>query len=151
MNVTSIQEVADEAKGIVKEGIIYSFINLLVFSISYLVFTENLFNIFNPNPLVLSYGVSYIRIVFIGFIVLGHVFIYRGAFAGAGDTYPPMVAALVANVIVKLSASLLLTSVFKMGIVGVWIAITLSIFVESFIISLFYRTGRLYTKVIGNH
>ncbi len=141
----------DEAQGIVKEGILYSFINLLIFSIPYLIFTEQLFMLFHPNEVVLDYGVNYIRTIFIGFIILGHVFIYRGAFAGAGDTFPPMIAALTANVVIKLTASVFFTSFLNFGINGVWIAIMLSIFAEGILMISFYKSNRLYTKVIGNH
>lgn len=141
----------DEAKSIVKEGVFYSFINLAIFSLPYLIWTPYLFKPFNPTPEVLSMGVGYVRIVFIGFIVLGQVFIYGGAFAGAGDTLPPMLAALLANVVVKLSLALLLTQWFSFGTTGIWIAITGSIFVEWAIITIYYHKGRLYHKEIGQH
>lgn len=141
----------DEAKGIVKEGIFYSLINLAIFSIPYVFFTKYLYMPFNPPADVVQIGVNYVRIIFIGFTVLGHAFIYGGAFAGAGDTMPPMLAALFGNVFCKLFLAIILTSYLKMGINGVWIAIMISIFAEWLVITIFYKTGRLYNKVIGNH
>lgn len=141
----------EEAKGIVKEGVVYSYINLIIFFIPYMIFTEQLFMLFHPNETVLAYGVSYIRTIFVGFIILGHIFIYRGAFAGAGDTFPPMIAALTANVVIKLTTSVIFTSFLNLGIKGVWIAIMLSIFAEGILMMNFYKSNRLYTKVIGNH
>ncbi len=141
----------EEAKAIVSEGRFYSIINLLIFSVPYLIFTKYLFMPFNPPPEVLEMGVNYIRIVFIGFVVLGDVFMYRGAFGGAGDTYPPMLAALFANVICKLSLAIIFTSVIDLGINGVWYAIMASIFAEWLVITIYYKKDQLYTKVIGNH
>jgi len=139
----------DEAKEIVNEGIRYTVFNLILFSIPYLFLTEVLFIPFNTTPEVTAMGVNYVRIVFLGFIVLGHVFICRGAFAGAGDTYPPMVAALFANVLCKLTLAVLFTSVFGFGINGVWIAILMSIYTEWFVITRYYRKGKLYKNTIG--
>ncbi len=138
----------EEAKEIVSEGIRYTVVNLILFSLPYLIFTELLFRPFNTTPEVTAIGVSYVRIVFLGFIVLGHVFIYRGAFAGAGDTYPPMVAALFANVVCKLTLAVLFTSVFGFGINGVWIAILMSIYAEWIVITRYYKKGKLYKIAI---
>lgn len=141
----------DEAKSIVREGVFYSLINLVIFAVPYMIFTPYLYMPFNPTPEVLAIGVNYVRIIFIGFVVLGQTFIYGGAFAGAGDTKPPMLAALFANVVVKLSLAYLLTHVMHYGTDGIWIAITASIFIEWLIITVYYRKGRLFYNEIGNH
>jgi len=104
-----------------------------------------LFVPFNAAPEVAAMGVDYVRIVFIGFAVLGHVFMYRGAFAGAGDTYPPMVAALFANVVCKLSLAIIFTSVLNLGIEGVWFAILISIFAEFIVVTTYYKKDKLYS------
>jgi len=141
----------DEAKAIVKEGRLYGFINFMIFAIPYLIFTKYLFMPFNPEAGVLEIGVRYVRIVFLGFICLGDVFMYRGAFAGSGDTYPPMIASLSANVLCKFSLAIVLTKFTNLGIDGVWIAIAASIFIEWIIINVYYRKGKLYQKEITGH
>lgn len=141
----------EEAKAIVKEGRFYGLINFIVFAIPYVVFTKFLFMPFNPEGQVLEMGVRYVRIVFIGFVCLGDIFMYRGAFAGAGDTYPPMIASLSANVVCKLSLAILLTRFTQLGIDGVWIAISASILVEWIIIVFYYKKDSLYKKVIADH
>lgn len=139
----------DEAKNIVKEGIWYSFLNYLIFAVPFVILTPYLFVPFKAAPEVVAIGSYYLRIVYASFIVLGFTFMYRGAFAGAGDTYPPMMAALLANVVCKLGFAILFTQFFSFGINGVWLAISSSVVVEAISISLFYKKGRLYDKQIA--
>lgn len=138
----------DEAKAIVNEGVVYSLFNFVFFAIPFVVLTPYLFAPFKAAPEVVSIGSQYLRIVYCSFILMGFTSMYRGAFSGSGDTYPPMVAALFANVICKLGLALLFTRVFNFGINGVWIAIATSVVIESIVLMIYYKTDRLYLKVI---
>ncbi len=137
-----------EAKEIVKEGIVYSFINILFFLIPYGLLTKYLFIPFNASEEVVKLGSEYIWSVAVGFVVIGYTFMYRGAFAGAGDTFPPMIAALFANVVCKLAVAFVSTQILGFGVIGVWAAITISIYIEVLILHIFYKKGDLYKKVI---
>lgn len=138
----------DEAKAIVNEGVIYSLFNFVLFAVPFVVLTPYLFAPFKAAPEVVIIGSRYLRIVYCSFILMGFTSMYRGAFSGSGDTYPPMVAALFANVICKLGFALLFTRVFNFGIDGIWIAIAGSVVIESIVLMSYYKTDRLYLKVI---
>lgn len=127
---------------IIKEGMKIAFINIMVFSIFYVIFPFELMKLFINNPLVIKDGVEYLRIVFVGIIFIAPTTIYGGVFQGAGDTFPPMIASMVANVILKLPLAYLLAKVFNLGTSGVWISISLSVLIESLIIFIYYRRDK---------
>jgi Na+-driven multidrug efflux pump len=75
-----------------------------------------------------------------------YITIYGGVFQGAGDTFPPMLATLVANTVVKLALAYALA--VPLGIRGVWVAIALSVVAEAAIISFHFRKGTWKTREI---
>lgn len=133
---------------IIKEGMKLAFINILLFSIFYVIFPAQLMRIFINNPIVVKNGVEYLRIVFAGIIFVAPTTIYGGVFQGAGDTFPPMIASIVANVLLKLPLAYILAKVFSFGTIGVWISISLSVLMESLIIFIYYRRDKWKEKKI---
>lgn len=136
--------VPEEAKHIVNEGIKLSFVNFAIFFIPFVFLPQLLFVPFKQSPEVVDIGVRYLRIVYTSFVVLGFTFMYRGAFSGAGDTYPPMMAALIANVFCKVVMAYAAVHWWLLGLNGVWWAIALSVWIEFVLITLFYRKRDLY-------
>lgn len=138
-----------EAKYIVREGILLSFINFMIFLVPFAIVPELLFIPFKTTPEVTAIGVGYLRIVYSSLVVVGFTFMYRGAFAGTGHTFPPMLSAIIANVVCKVSFAFAFVHILDMGLSGVWVAIMLSVYIEFIIISIFYKKGNLYKKNIS--
>ena len=95
--------------------------------------------LFSQDYVVISRGVNYLRIVYIGIIFVVFPMILGGVFQGCGDTFPPMLSSIVANVILKLPISYILAVTFDLGINGVWIAISLSVVIEALMIIYYYK------------
>jgi Na+-driven multidrug efflux pump len=104
--------------------------------------------VFLRDAVVVSIGVQYLRIVYMGLVFVIFPTIYGGVFQGAGDTFPPMVSSLAANVPVKLAAAYYFSKYLNLGINGVWAAIALSVAVEALIISIYYKKSKWKEKVI---
>lgn len=138
----------DECDSIIKEGLKLSAINMAFFAIPYMVLPAEMMGIFIKDPLVIKHGVEYLRIVYIGIIFVMFTTTYGGAFQGAGDTFPPMISSLIANVILKLPLAYVLAKYFGMGTIGVWIAVALSVVIEAGIITFYFKKGRWKEKVI---
>lgn len=138
----------DECDSIIKEGLKLSAINMAFFAIPYMVLPAEMMGIFITDPLVIKHGVEYLRIVYIGIIFVMFTTTYGGAFQGAGDTFPPMISSLIANVILKLPLAYVLAKYFGMGTIGVWIAVALSVVIEAGIITFYFKKGRWKEKVI---
>lgn len=138
----------DACDGIIKDGLKFAVFNMVVFAIPYLIFPSAIIRFFIDDQLVIKIGAEYLRIVYIGLIFVIFPTIYRGAFQGAGDTFPPMIASIIANVVLKLPIAYVLARIFKMGTNGVWIAVALSVVVEAVIMIVYFKTNRWKEKVI---
>jgi Na+-driven multidrug efflux pump len=133
---------------IIKEGLKLATFNMILFSIPYLIFPEAIMKLFINNQLVIDMGANYLRIVYIGLVFVVPTIIYGGVFQGAGDTFPPMISSVVANVVLKLPIAYVLAKTFNMGTNGVWIAVSLSVIIESAIIIVYFKTNKWKEKVI---
>jgi putative MATE family efflux protein len=133
---------------IIKEGMKLAIFNMIIFAIPYFIFPEFFMKIFSKDSQVINVGVEYLRIVYLGVIFVIFPTIYGGVFQGAGDTFPPMISSLVANVVLKLPIAYLLAKYFKMGTNGVWVAVALSVVIEALIIYVYFKKDKWKEKVI---
>jgi Na+-driven multidrug efflux pump len=82
-------------------------------------FPEILIGIFSSHPDVIYYGIVYLRIFSIGFVMVGTIMVVSAAFQGLGKTYPSLIGAVVDN---ALFAGLVFTLpvYFGWGIQSIW-------------------------------
>lgn len=130
-----------ELDSLIREGLKLGAINMALFAIPYVLFPEMFFRLFLTDPEVLAIGSNYLRIVYVGIVVVIFPVIYGGVFQGAGDTKPAMISSLVANMVFKVPAAWLLVNVFGMGTDGVWWAVAGSIFVEAAVGHMYIKKG----------
>jgi len=107
-----------------------------------------LVRVFNGNPDVVRYGTQYLRVLTPMLIVVGLSTGWESAQRGAGDTKPPMVAALVSNWLIKIPSALLFARVLGFGVIGVWLGIGASIVIEAAILAIGYYRGRWLRKEV---
>lgn len=138
----------EDARGVINYSMKLCAINMLVFTIPYIIFPETFMRIFIQDPEVVSVGVNYLRITYIGLVFVVIQMAYGGAFNGSGDTKPPMIASLAANVTFKLPLAYYLSVIRGVGTNGVWIAISLSVIVEAIILVYYFRKGNWIHKKI---
>lgn len=136
----------DGCDRIIKEGMKLAWINILLFALPYIFLSAPLMKLFRNDPLVIRHGVEYLRIVYAGILFVTFTMIYGGVFQGAGDTFPPMLSSMIANVVLKLPIAYLLASVLGLGTIGVWLAISLSVLIEAAIIIFYFKTNRWKEK-----
>ncbi len=138
----------EEVEKLIKEGLKLACINMTIFAIPYLIVPKWIIGAFINDPEVIGIGVNYLRIIYAGLLFVIFTMIFGGVFKGAGDTLPPMIASLVANVVFKLPIAYVLSIILDYGTNGVWIAVSLSVIVEAAIISIYFRMGKWKEKVI---
>jgi Na+-driven multidrug efflux pump len=127
---------------LIQKGMRLAWLNVALFAIPFLLLPGTVMRFFISDPAVVAAGVSYLRIVYFGVVFVVYITIYGGVFQGAGDTFPPMLASLIANAPVKLVLAYLLAKPLGMGIQGVWVAIAVSVIVEAAIIAYYFWQGR---------
>lgn len=138
----------ERTDSLISDGLKLAMINMIVFMIPYFLFPKYIIMFFTKNPEVIKIGVQYLRIVYMGLVFVVFSTVYGGVFQGAGDTFPPMLSSIIANVVVKLPLAYVLSIVFHMGTIGIWIAIALSVIIESAIIAVYFKKGLWRNKVV---
>jgi len=138
----------EEVDETIKQGLKLAIINMVIFLIPFIIFPKFIIKLFIEDLEVIRIGVEYLRIVYVGLIFVIFQIIYGGVFNGAGDTLPPMMASLVANIVIKLPLAYYLAVNLDMGTNGIWIAIAISVIAEAIIISAFFIRGKWKTKEI---
>ncbi len=137
-----------EAEAVVKQGMRLAIYNMLIFSIPFFIMPYFLMRFFAQDMEVIKVGVDYLRICYAGVLFVIFPNVLGGAFIGAGDTFPPMLASVVANWLVKLPFAYLLSILLDFGTSGVWIAISLSVVAEALVVLVWYRFGKWKEKII---
>lgn len=137
----------DKINHLIKEGLKVALISLFVMGVPYLFFSKFLMQVFIQDPQVVSFGIRYLRIVFLGLLFVPFTTVFNAVFRGAGDTAPPMIAALVANWAIKIPLAYVL-SISGMNSDGVWAAIAISVAAEAAVVFTLFRRGKWKNKVV---
>lgn len=115
----------DKIKDIFKWGIIIAFIFAAVITIAVNIFPKAILRIFVSSSDVINIGISYIRIVSIGYFLLIAMFVINGIFNGARRTLVPMLISLSTLWLIRIPVSEILSHT-GLRYNGIWIAITIS-------------------------
>jgi len=137
----------DKIDKLMKTGMKLAFASIAVLAIPYFILPRLLMMIFSRDAAVIEIGIRYLRIVYLGLLSLTFTTVFNAAFRGAGDNFPPMVGALVANWLVKIPVAYYLVAK-GFGSNGVWFAIAVSIAVEAAIAAVFFARGSWKTKKV---
>jgi Na+-driven multidrug efflux pump len=70
---------------------------MIVCSVICLLYPRSLIGIFSNNSEVIQFGVIYLKIFAIGFVMVGTIMVVSSAFQGLGKTFPSLVGAVVDN------------------------------------------------------
>jgi len=103
-----------------------------------LLYPKFLIGIFSNNSDVVYFGVIYLRIFSIGFVMVGTIMMASSAFQGLGKTYPSLVGAVVDN---ALFAGLVFTLpvYFSWGIQAIWWIKLATAAVETAVVAIWLR------------
>ncbi len=112
-----------------------------VVSIIYFFFSHNIVGWFNDNPIVIENGGLCLQIIAIGYVFYAYGMVVTQAFNGAGDTGTPTKINLVAFWMFQLPLAYLTAITFKLGAMGVFIAITAAEVLLAIISIIWFRKG----------
>ncbi len=120
-------------------GVLITMIFMEVIGLMFFLFPEFWISIFNTNPDILAYGVSYIRIISLLYMLIGISMIIPSAFQGAGIGYPSIVLSVLRLLVLSVPLAYFLSKPY--GVTGVWYGIAISIIVTSIVSALWFRAG----------
>jgi putative MATE family efflux protein len=112
-----------------------------VIALAFVLFPRQIAGIFIDDPAVVKIAVDYLLIVAVSQPAMAVVIVLEGAFSGAGNTLPPMIASLGYST-ARLPIAYLLCFEFGIGVNGVWWAINVTMLVAAFMLYFWFRRGR---------
>lgn len=118
-----------------------------VTTVAFLLFPEQIMHIFVDDPAVLEAGKHYVQILAISQILMGWEIVVEGAFAGAGNTLPPMIVAI-PGAVARIPIAWLLATALGWGIDGVWWAITLTTIAKGTSLYFWFGLGRWKKRLV---
>jgi Na+-driven multidrug efflux pump len=125
--------------------VIATALQLLVLTVLFIL-APQVIRIFNADPAIIWFGTSYLRVLAPFLVLLGISTAWSGSQYGAGATRPTMIAAVLANWLVKLPLAYILSRVTSLNLTGVWLGIGVSIVVETAVLGIFYFRGDWWHK-----
>ncbi|MGB5818914.1 MAG: MATE family efflux transporter [Saonia sp.] len=114
---------------------------MLVVSIVYLLFAKQIIGWFNDTPSVVENGALCLQIIAAGYIFYAYGMVVTQAFNGAGDTRTPTKINFIAFWVFQLPFAYLAAITFKLGALGVFLAITLAEVMLAVIAIVWFRKG----------
>lgn len=138
----------DETTAMMRKAFWVAGVFQIMNSIFYFIFADWLVSILEPSKETILAGAGFLRWVSLGMILSSIGSVAGSALAGAGNTQPAMWISIVANWIIKIPLSFILSLWLGSGIDGVWQAIFVSLWAEGALLIWWYKKGNWrYFKV----
>jgi putative MATE family efflux protein len=132
----------ERAEQAVWRAALYNLVFLGTVGLLFLVFAPQIVGWFTPDPQVLAYGASTLRIVSAGFLFYAYGMVVTQAFNGAGDTRTPTWINFVCFWLLELPLALLLSRLTDLGPRGVFLSITVAFCMVAVLSVTLFRRGR---------
>ncbi len=120
----------------------YNIIFMSVVSVIFLVFAPGIISFFTPDGTVKNYAVQAMRIISCGYVFYGIGMVMANAFNGAGDTWTPTWINLAGFWAFQIPLAYVLAVLFRMGPLGVFIAIPVAETAISITAYILFRKGK---------
>jgi putative MATE family efflux protein len=112
----------------------------------FVIFPRELSAFFIADEQVIEVAVDYLRIIAVSQVFMGAHIVLEGAFAGAGNTLPPMAVSIPGS-IARLPVAYYLCYIVGIGVNGVWWALTITTVAKALVLWYWFARGRW--KVTG--
>ncbi|KPL01048.1 MAG: hypothetical protein AMJ91_01770 [candidate division Zixibacteria bacterium SM23_73_3] len=116
-------------------------------AIMFFTFPRQIASFFISDPKVVEIGIGYLRILALSQTFMALEIVFEGAFAGAGNTIPPMIVSISGS-LTRIPLAYLLAVHWGLGITGVWWAITSTGIAKGVVLTCWFARGRWKTKKI---
>lgn len=110
-------------------------------SIVFFIFPQHITSFFISDPKVVQIGKGYLKILALSQVFMGMEIVFEGAFAGAGNTVPPMAISLSGS-LARVPLAYLLAVHGGFGVAGVWWAISLTSIVKGVVSTYWFSRGK---------
>lgn len=129
----------EQAKEYVSLLSIMNTVILISFSTVFVLFGENLADIFTDSPQVIEDTSGLLLILAVAVPFIGALNIYTSALQGAGDSKTPMFTTLFGIWVIRLGVGFFVTATLGMGISGFWMVLVLDCVLRAFFLQTIYQ------------
>ena len=105
-------------------------------------FAEWIVKLFNSDPPLVETGAQFLRIASIGYLVFSLPAVIQNTVAGAGDTLPPMVLAVISTWMLQIPLAYYLSKPTSFGVYGLRWAIVISTFIGAVFFLVYFIMGK---------
>ncbi|WP_317853672.1 MATE family efflux transporter [Chakrabartyella piscis] len=119
----------------------FNLVLMVIFAVSFMIFAEPLAGLFTDTPEVIASVKQLIVVMAFTTPFVSTVYIVTGALQGAGDTKFPLYTTFVGIWVIRIGFGYLFGTVFDLGILGVWFAISLDIILRAIVLVIRYKRG----------
>lgn len=124
-------------------------ITIFTAGISFVLFflAEPITRLFTSDAPTLTASVYYLKILALSQVFVGFEIVMEGAFAGAGDTLPPMLVSILGTGL-RVPLAIIFIGPLQMGYPGIYWALTISTIIKGIVVAGWFKLGRWKTKKI---
>ena len=126
----------------------YNAVFLAVIGLAFVVFARQIVGGFTQDPNVARYGIMALRTIAYGFVFYAYGMVIGNSFNGAGDTRTPTWINLFVFWVLEIPLAWVLSHWTGLGVLGVFVAMTIAFSTLAVVSSLVFRKGRWKGKVV---
>ncbi len=117
---------------------------MAILGLFFIIFSKQIIMLFNNDPLVVSYGSSFLRIVPLSYFFIGVSIVISGAFLGSGHALPSLALTIIRVIIFNIPLAYIFSR--TMGIQGIWYGILFSSLIAFIVAVAWFRRGSWKTQ-----
>ncbi len=136
------QKRLDRAEKFIKTINGLALITSVFFGLIFYFFGAFLTSLYTEDPMIIEQSVNVMKIIAIIQPFQASSFAISGGLRGAGDTVSTLIVTIIGVIFIRISTAYLLINIFKMGLVGAWLAMLLDQLTRWVGMVLRYRTGK---------
>jgi len=121
---------------------------MLIGSSAILFWASNIVGIFSTDAELIVIASTFLKIVVVGFLIMGISMVMMQSLTGVGDTVPPMILQLVMMWAVQIPLAIYLPKVTPLGVYAIPCAGVASMYLGTICFIIYFRMGRWKTKVV---
>jgi Na+-driven multidrug efflux pump len=118
-----------------------------VYGIIFFFFAEKITSILTSDAEVIKIAGYYLKIIALSQVFMALEFVLEGAFAGAGNTIPPMIVSI-PGTLLRIPLAYFLAISMGMGPIGIFWAITISTIIKGIAVLIWFKSGSWKGKQI---
>ena len=139
------------AKKTMYVGLLIAMIISTLIFIVVTIFPEPIIKMFDDDPLMVQYGVEYIKTFSYDYLIVPIMFCLTGLFIGAGHTTYSFITGVTSSILVRIPASYFFGIVLDWGLMGVGLGAPLASVVATIIALVLYFSGAWKKMKIVKH